>query len=192
MEEVISHHHNHPEDNSVFESKAFELKFHLGKNIRYHSKRSAFFTCWNNTTKILSYIVGSATIVAILAEQYQLYAVLCNLVVLILNACDSFIGFGDKARDYREFYQGYKKLEMALREAKNESDLIQIWKQADQIELDEPNTLNVLMAICWNEEHLYLDGDPSAILQIKWWQRLPAQFMDISTLNIIPKSASQQ
>lgn len=187
MEKGKALHHLTPNDETQFNDLKFELEFHLGKNIRYHSKRCAFFTFWSNTTKILSYFVGSATIVAILAKQYELYAALCNCIVLLLNACDSFIGFGNKARDYREFYVGYKNLEMELRDAQDENDLKAIWKKADQIELNEPNTLNVLMDICWNEQLLYSGGDRKELMIIKWWQRLPAQFIDIDAINITKK-----
>lgn len=189
MQKEKAQHHQSQENNQSFDDLKFELKFHLGKNTRYHSKRSAFFSCWNNTNKIVSYMVGSATIVSILAEQYQTLAVVCNALVLLLNAFDSFIGFGDKARDYREFYIAYKKLEMKLRDAKIEDDLNAIWKEADQIELNEPNTLNVLMEMCWNEELLYSGGERSQLMTIKWYQRLLAQFMDINAISISAKQS---
>lgn len=176
------------ENNTQFEDEKFNLQFHLGKNLRYHAKRSAFFSFWNNTHKILSYIIGSATIVAILAKQYELYAVLCNVIILILSAFDSFIGFGDKARDYKEFYQAYKKLEIKWRDAKTVEDITQLWKEVDNIEINEPNTLNVLMEICWNEEASYHKYPKEDLRKIAWWQKLPAQYIDVCPLRIVEKS----
>lgn len=172
----------------VFENKKSDIEFYIGKNLRYHAKRRDFFERWDNATKILNYIIGSATIVAILAKQYELYAVLCNVLILILSAFDSFIGFGNKARDYKEFYQAYKKLEIKLRGLKTEDEINLLRQEIDKIELNEPNTLIVLMEKCWNEEVIYQRYGKENLRQIAWWQSLFAQYFDICPLRIAQKS----
>lgn len=172
------------EENNSFENEKFKLAFQIGQNIRYNHKRSAFFKRWANINKILTYIMGSANIVAVLEQQYGQITVCLNVLVLFLGAADSFIDFGNKARDYSDGYQAYKKLEMRLKMAKSLEHLTQIEIDMAEIELNEPNTLNVLMNICWNEEAAYQGCSSQELLQIGWFQHLVAQYIDLCPIKI--------
>lgn len=154
----MSEHYHQPQQDQTttklndIAKRLFQLKFKLGLAIRYHNKRKAFFIRWDKFTRILSMIIGSASVTVILVGKFEMVAVILGIILTILSAIDSFIGFGDKARDYDELVRAYKSLESKTHnQSINDRTLSKLQDQFDEIEAQEPPTLLVLAEMCWNE-----------------------------------------
>ena len=112
--------------------------------------------------------------------------------MVVLTAFDSFIKFGDKARDYRELYQKYKYLEIKFGKASLDEEFKRIEAELGYIELNEPPPLNVLLAICHNEEQAYRGKSSDEFVDISWFQRLCAYFFDWRSLSIIIRTEKRR
>lgn len=174
--------------NNEFSNRHFSLLFQIGQNCRYHHKRFAFFNRLDKLNKIFTYIAGSSAVVSLLSKQYETISIILNLALLAFGAIDAFVGLNDKARDYFEFYQQYKRLNRQLKDAKTLDDLIAIEKAIDDIECNEPPILYVLSEICWNEEAAYQRIDSKNFRKIEPLQVLFAQWFDLYPFRIVKNS----
>jgi len=132
---------------------AANLKFAVGKSIRYHARRRAFFDALHRFTVIVTLLGGSAAFVAVL-QEFPILAQVSALAVAVTSALDLAVGFSSRARTYDDLCRRWADLGSTMeRTVDATQQMVHDWKaERLQIEKDEPTQLGALNIICHNEE----------------------------------------
>lgn len=169
------------------ENSKRDLLFDINRSIRYNAKRCKFFECLNRFVNFIGVVFSSSIIYAI-TQEYQLAATLFGVVVTVSSSLALVIGFGDKARDHRDFINDFSQLQTLLLTSELSEKLINdVTAKMCELDSKEPAVLIVLEQICYNEQ-LIAEGFPKErCSKISWYQRLFAQFFDIRSHKIFEK-----
>lgn len=152
------------------DDKAWGLRFRIGASRRYTSRRAAFYGRLDNGATVVSLIAASAAFGDLLGQQFGL-ALYASVLVAAASACSLAFRWSDKARLQTDLYRRYTRLHERLVRG---GALAEIEADYVMTEADEPATMNVLMAICHNEEVTATGADPAAKRRLRWWQGLAA------------------
>lgn len=169
------------------ENSKKDLLFDINRSIRYNSKRCKFFEYLDRFVNFIGLIFSSSAIYVI-TKEYQLVAILLGAVVTITSSLALVIGFSNKARDHRDFINGFSQLQTLLLTSELSEKLINdVTAKMRELDSKEPAVLIVLEQICYNEQ-LIAEGFPKEkCSKISWYQRLFAQFFDIRSHKIFEK-----
>lgn len=170
----------------------YSLLFGVRRSVRYHMRRVRFFDQWNLVTNALSLSFGSATILAVLGGRNSSWAVGAAAVVTVFSLLNLLMGSTRRAREHNDLARRFIALEkaMVLLEQPTPADLKRCTAQRLDIEGDEPPVLRVLDILCHNEQAL-AEGHPREVfVQVKWYQRWLAQFMDIGADRLTHESSA--
>lgn len=131
----------------------WNIDFGVCKSIRYHAYRRAFWDAFNNFSKILTIISGTAVLVSIVGE-YKLWATAMAVVVAITSATDLVLGFSEKARKHDGLYRAFSLLAQEIAENDGpDAQTISRWQRRRlEIEMDEPLIVDWLERRCSGEE----------------------------------------
>ncbi len=168
-------------------NKKFDnLLFSVRRSIRYHLRRRRFFDNVHKTSTFLSALSGTATIAAVLAEAGSALTITFAALVAMFSIIDLVVGTARAARLHDDLARKFINLEKAVVSIKEttEENLINFISQRLDIEADEPTPLKVLDSICHNELLRAMGYDKSEFLDIKWYQRVSAQFIDVMEYKI--------
>jgi hypothetical protein len=160
--------------------KAKGLLFGVRRSIRYHLRRRKFFDNIHKASIFLSALSGTATIAAVLAKAGPTLTITFAALVAISSIIDLVVGTAQAARLHDDLARRFFDLEKAIISTKEitEENLTNFISQRLDIEADEPTPLKVLDSICHNELLRAMGYDRSEFLNIRWYQRISAQFFD--------------
>lgn len=145
--------HETSQEMSDWIDDAAKLKFAVGRSIRYHAKRRAFFDVLHRCSVVVTLIAGSGAFLAAI-QDHQVFAQAAALTVAVASVLDLAVGFGGRARLYDDLCRRWADLGSAMeRTVDPTQQMVHDWKaERLQIEKDEPTQLGALNIICHNEE----------------------------------------
>jgi len=170
-----------------------KLLFSVRRSVRYHHRRTLFFDRFHKTSTFLSALSGTATLASVLAKAGPAWTLTFAAAVAVFSVSDLVVETARLARVHNDLLKKFFELEKEIVNSKN-SDPEAVAKFKTRrldIEINEPPALKVLDSICHNELMRALGYDKSDFLEIKWYQRLFAQFIDIREHKIHSKTAIQ-
>ena len=169
-------------------TRCHELLFSVRRSIRYHTRRRRFFERWNIVTNALALIFGSATVGGVV-KGLDVLAITSGAIVTFFSAVNLVVGTVRMARLHEDLARKFVDLEKDLTVAGeyDEQAYRQFCAKRLEIERDEPPVLRVLDTICHNELLRTMGYDRSQYVEIAWYQRLLAQFVDVREHAISPR-----
>lgn len=157
-----------------------DLLFDIGRSVRYHNRRRAFFDRIDRLANMLSVIFGSTAVYGVLAQDHQALALTAAALVTVLSAINLVVGSSQKARAHADFARRFIELEKRMIGVPADSvELSEIWRDRLSIEADEPPVLNILNVICHNEQMRSMGYPGKKMASLRWWQRAFAQIIDL-------------
>lgn len=156
--------------------RAHDLKFNIGRSIRYHKARQHFFDLLDKFTNVISIVFGSGSVFA-LSQQNTNLAMWLGLTLTVLSALALVFGFAAKARDHFDFSKQYAVQERRLiKEPLTEYLLDSVADEIRAIESNEPNVLRALNDLCWNDEAEAQGLPKEELIKVNWCRRLFRHF----------------
>lgn len=171
-------------------SSLHELRFGIGKSLRYHAKRRSFFELLHRATMAIVAVGGSAAFASILGDISEL-ATGAAFVLTVLATLDAAIGYSQKARQHDELFKRFSDLSIKLEsEGRPKAQFIRELKaQRLLIEKDEPTELAALNIICYNEQAESMGYDDSHMRKVHGLQKLFAHLFTFPPNKFPPLSA---
>ena len=172
---------------TTLEQRKNSLGFDLLASIRYHNYRIRFFECWDRMSSVVAVVFGSSVMYN-LSQQNTELALYSGLFGTVLSALALVVGFGQRAREHRDFKMQFAQLEYRLStEPLSEMLLKNLSAEVQLINSKEPPPLIVLGEICHNEQVKAEGFDNEHLSQIAWYQRLFAHYVDLCPHKIFEK-----
>lgn len=132
--------------------RAHDLKFNIGRSIRYHKARQHFFDLLDKFTNFISVFFGSGSVFVLYQKNTDL-AIYLGLSLAFISSLALVFGFSTKARDHFDFAKQYAVQERRLIKESLSDDLLNsVEDEIRAIESNEPNVLRTLNDLCWNDE----------------------------------------
>ncbi|MAL00847.1 MAG: hypothetical protein CL536_01655 [Alcaligenaceae bacterium] len=174
-------------EKSELEEEWYGLKFDVRRAVRYHQRRRAFFDVLDRGGNLLSLVFGSAAIYGILQDNFRPLAITSAAIVTIWSSVNLVVGSAQKARLHYDLARRFIQLERNLLCEPNEEQYHKVYDERLSIEAEEPPTLKVLDAICYNDT-VKAQGLPKErmVENITGWQRFCAHFFDWDFDKLIP------
>ena len=149
-----------------------DLKFNIGRSIRYHKARQNFFDLLDKFTNFISILFGSSSIF-VLSQQNTDLAMYLGLLLAVISSLALVFGFSTKARDHFDFAKQFTEQERRLiKEPLSDGLLNSVEDEIRAIESNEPNVLRTLNDLCWNEEAESQGIPKEDLIKIDWYRRL--------------------
>ena len=150
-----------------------------------------FFDRFHKTSTFLSALSGTATLASVLARAGPEWTLTFAAAVAVFSVIDLVVGTAPLARLHNDLAKRFIELEKDIIRSKDATDVsVSVFTaQRLDIEADEPPPLKVLDSICHNELLRAMGYDKTEFVEIKWYQRLFSQFIDIREHKIQSKSA---
>jgi hypothetical protein len=169
-----------PDEHGDLPTRCHDLLFGVRRSIRYHTRRRRFFDRWNLVTNALAVIFGSTTIGGVV-KGWDTLAITAGAIVTFFSAVNLVVGTVRMARLHEDLAKKFVDLEKELVLAGEHDEQAHRGFCAKRLEVerDEPPVLRVLDSICHNELLRAMGYDRSHYVEITWYQRLLAQFVDI-------------
>jgi len=166
-----------------------KLLFSVQRSVRYHHRRTLFFDRFHKTSTFLSALSGTATLVSVLAKAGPGWTLTFAAAVAVFSVSDLVVETARLARVHNDLSKKFFELEKEIVNSENSNpETVSTFKiKRLDIEINEPPPLKVLDSICHNELLRALGYDKSELLEIKWYQRLFSQFVDIREYKIHSK-----
>lgn len=115
-----------------------DLLFDINRSIRYNPKRCKFFECLVNFIGL----AFSSSVIYAITQENQLVATLSGVIVALVSSLALVIGFGNKARDHRDFINDLSRLQTLLLTEKLSEQLIhEVIAKIREIDSKEPTEL---------------------------------------------------
>ena len=164
----------------------YKLLFGVRRSIRYHTRRRLFFDRLNKFSTFLAALAGTATVASVLAKCPRPWTVAFAVAVTVFSVIDLVIGTAQASRLHHDLAKQFIDLEKDLISLQDPSqeDIKRLTGRRLDIEQNEPPPLKVLDSICHNELLRAMNYSKDYFVQIKWYQRLLSQFMDVREYNI--------
>lgn len=149
-----------------------DLKFNIGRSIRYHKARQNFFDLLDKFTNFISILFGSSSIF-VLSQQNTDLAMYLGLLLAVISSLALVFGFSTKARDHFDFAKQFTEQERRLiKEPLSDGLLNSVEDEIRAIESNEPNVLRTLNDLCWNEEAESQGIPKEDLIEVHWYRRL--------------------
>lgn len=177
------------EDN--IELRWHNLRFDIGRSIRYHQRRRAFFERLDQLGNLLSLVFGSAAIYGLLGSQDGAgkgIALVAAAAVTVFSSINLVFGSARRAWSHADFARQYIAMEKAMLSPPSEALVAELTAQRLSIEAEEPPILVVLDCVCHNDQMRAQGYDKEDLVHISRLQRLFAQLIDISPDKIHAKA----
>lgn len=164
----------------------YALRFSIGRSVRYHRRRAAFFEHWTTLATWASLLAATSTAGTLLASfQSSILPVALSLVVVALNLFVLSSGFQARQQTHRELARRYAKLSLKLKSDPPSPDLLRKARhKRTKIEAQLPHRFRLLDTICHNDELRSEGFGPDQFIPLKWYHRWIAHYadFDIGTL----------
>lgn len=138
----------------TLDERWYQLAFDLRLSGRYHTARRRFFDMLHTSVAACSAVLGSATVVALLADipGGKTLAIVFSLAVAVGAAIDSVIGFSRKAAEYGDLARRFIDLERKFLAAEpSEAAYIELLSDRRALEAAEPPAMSALVTRCHRE-----------------------------------------
>ena len=157
------------------------LTFGVRRSIRYHSHRRGFYDRFNLFVNAFALIMGSATVIGTLNNQWHSLAVFFAMLVTILSAVNLVVGSSRQARLHHDLCKRFIELEKQITSCKekDEENYALFVSERLDIEAEEPPVLHVLNCICHNELSRAMGYGEEHFAKITLIQRMFAPILDI-------------
>lgn len=135
------------------ECERSDLSFDTAKSIRYHSYRRSYFKNFENLTKILTAVSGTAAFVSILGEM-RIISLFFSLLIAIAATSDLVIDFSERATLYDRLYKEFCDLGISIETNENPTthDIVDWKRKRLELEREEPTPIDLLERRCSAEE----------------------------------------
>lgn len=165
-----------------------DLLFGIRRSIRYHLRRRAWFESLDTLANAVAVILGSATVAGALAQYDKQLVALAGVLVTVTASMNLVVGCGNKARAHSDLARRFIALEREIELSDTTSaEHLKRWKgERLSIESDEPPSLKVLDALCYNEVMRSMGYPKSQYIPVRWWQRWCAQLVDLAQEELAP------
>ncbi len=152
-----------PDEEQTLREEWDGLLFGVQCSIRYHVCRQAFYDRWHMRVTALSVIFSSAAIVALMSSSSTLFGlqdttskilvIVASAIVSIASALDLVVGNTTRATLHHDFVRRFSSLERKMCRVTNPTaaDISRYTAKRLSIEAEEPPTLQVVHAMCYNE-----------------------------------------
>lgn len=165
------------------EDSLHALNFAVKRSVRYHAKRAAFFAKLNQLNSLATILLASAVMSSIM-EDANLFgfpiAIIFGFLAFVLASIVIVYDATGQAQKHHDLSRRFIDLQKAMLKDKPSQDDYAAWtKERLSIEAEDPNTLNVLNAICHNELIRAGGYGDDQMADIGFFQGLVAPFMDI-------------
>jgi len=159
------------------QTERWNIDFVVAKSIRYHAYRRAFWDRFDNLSKMLTIVSGTAVLVTIVGDK-NLAAVILSVIVTFTSAADLVLGFSMKARDHDGLYKAFSRLAQDIAENDNPTEAdINGWRRRRlEIEMDEPYIVDLLERRCSGEEADARGCERRPAWKLTKWQTRMAQW----------------
>jgi len=139
-------------DEEILDAK-WDVDFDVAKSMRYHAYRRSFWEMCDYLNKVLTWLAGSAVLVALIGS-HAILAEVFAFCVAFLSASDIIFGFGTKARTHNGLYRSFCMLGQNIVEILHPTETqIAEWRRRRlELEMDEPGVLDWLERRCSAEE----------------------------------------
>lgn len=162
----------------------FNLLFGVRRSARYHSRRQAFFECWDRWTSFLLLVLGSGS-VALAIQDDGTGMIIVGLTVTTVSGLKLVFAFGLKASRHAQFVRDFTRLEQQLYEDDSEETVSAVRHERLAIEATEPPVMWVLDVICHNELLRAMGiEDPKERVQLNWFQYFTANLFNFGERNL--------
>lgn len=149
-----------------------DLKFNIGRSIRYHKARQNFFDLLDKFTNFISILFGSSS-VFVLSQQNTVLAMYLGLSLAFISSLALVFGFSTKARDHFDFAKQFTEQERRLIKGPLSDYLLNsVEDEIRSIESSEPNVLRTLNDLCWNDEAEAQGVPKEELIKVDWYRRL--------------------
>ena len=157
-----------------------ELLFDVRRSVRYHRRRQQFLDRVGDWTRVATAVAGSATVAVLIADSAL--SVALAAVTAVLAALDLVFAPGKLARRHSDLARDFILLEQDLLRTDSDpppDELAQLRARRLAIEAEEPPHYRVLNAICFDELVTAMGYGDERRSNIRWFQRVFAQFVDV-------------
>lgn len=156
--------------------RAHDLRFNIGRSIRYHKARQNFFDLLDKFTNFISILFGSSS-VFVLSQQNTVLAMYLGLSLAVISALALVFGFSTKARDHFDFAKQFTEQERRLIKGPLSDELLNsVEDEIRSIESNEPNVLRTLNDLCWNDEAEAQGVPKEELIDVPWHRCLFRHF----------------
>jgi|TARA_R100000501_G_scaffold13195_1_gene24196 hypothetical protein len=158
-----------------------DLLFNIRTGVRYHLRRQQFFDRWHRLTGVLSLVLSSAAVWAMLKEFRM--AEYSAATVALLQAIDLVFETRKHADLHNSLRQRYVVLEPEVAGVDEVSyeEYKKLKSDIARIEIDEPPLKSILLAISQNEAaevSSFSEEDyPSSYTRVGWFKALFANIL---------------
>lgn len=155
------------------------LSFSVQRSVRYHERRRNFYETWSMLTSGASLLFGSAAIATVL-KGHENWVVFFSLLVAVLSTVDLVIGTTKMAHSHSDLGKRFIDLQkkMTLCSKPTADDYNSMCADRLDIEKDEPPIKRIVDVICHNELVYALGYPETAHLDVPWYKRLTAHFIN--------------
>ena len=152
--------------------RTHDLRFNIGRSIRYHKARQNFFDLLDKFTNFISILFGSSS-VFVLSQQNTVLAMYLGLSLAVISALALVFGFSTKARDHFDFAKQFTEQERRLIKGPLSDELLNsVEDEIRSIESNESNVLRTLNDLCWNYEAEAQGVPKEELIKVHWFRRL--------------------
>ncbi len=160
-----------------------ELEFAVGRSIRYHKARAAFFSNVHQLNAAIAAISSGGTLAAAFGPLPWLTQILAAVATLtsIGTVLDEKLGFKRKSVIYNRLQCRFGDLKVKMEGATGikEEDIRAWTAEKASIERGEPAEMRVLNMKCRNEEAMSRGYGYDQVFPLRWWQSLFAHIVSL-------------
>lgn len=125
-------------------------------------------------------MLGSTAIYGVLEQSWKTVALVALGLVTGLSAINLVLGSSQRARLHFDLARQFVEIEKAMMKTEpSEENIAEFTDKRLTIEMDEPPVLRVLDALCYNEQLRAMNYPKSEMVNIGWFQRKMAPFIDV-------------
>ncbi|MBZ9665771.1 hypothetical protein H3221_013520 [Pseudomonas sp. LMG 31766] len=188
-------------DADLRDDEFHKLTFYVQRNIRYHMRRSAFFTRWSRVSSFVGVFFGSAAAVTFfvaMVENSEKIAALLAAIVALVSAIELVVGVTQRAWLHNDLRRRFLDIEekMQANPLMPMRSINELKACIRRIEADEPPTMEALELMVRNEVivSMYEYEDRSIYyIPLPWWVKLTAHWIhwDVSKAEPEPIQKAQ-
>ncbi len=165
------------------EFERWKIEFSVGKSMRYHSYRRQFWERFDQRTRILVLIGGTAVFAAIIGNKSPFWSETAAVGVAVLAAFDIVLDFGGKTRRHHDLFRNFCSLakEIAANPRPTDVEIGQWRAQCLELGMDQPGQIGWLDKRCSAEEAVAREVEPKSNWLLPGWKLALSQWAVWST-----------
>jgi hypothetical protein len=168
---------------SELELERWKIEFSVGKSMRYHAYRRAFWESLAQRTKILMLIGGAIVLAGFAADKSSVWGEMAAIGIAVLAALDIVVDFGRRARHHHDLFRNLCSLAKDIAEHPRPTDMeVGRWRaQCLELQISQPGAIGWLDKRCAAEEAVAREVEPKASWLLPGWKLMLSQWAFWST-----------